>query len=86
MKERKKAAALKYDNIYEPPIVTASGTGYIAEKILEKAMEGNVPIIENKELTELLTKVEVGDSIPEEVYEAVATILAYIMSIDSTLE
>lgn len=82
MKKVRKAAALKYDKGYDVPIVTAAGMGLIADKIIEKANESNVAIVENKELAELLTKVDVGDSIPTELYEAVAKIIAYVMDID----
>lgn len=85
MKEQKKAAALKYDINYQAPMVTAAGSGYIAEKILEKAEEEKVPVIENKELADLLSKVEVGDNIPYELYDAVARVLAYVMEIDNLI-
>lgn len=82
-KERKKAAALKYETGYKAPIVTAAGMGLIADKIIEKAAENEVPIVYNKELANLLTNVEVGDSIPYELYDAVAEVIGYIMSVDS---
>lgn len=82
-KERKKAAALKYENGYRAPIVTAAGMGLIADKIIEKAAENEVPVVYNKELANLLTNVEVGESIPYELYDAVAEIIGYIMSVDS---
>ncbi|SHJ92139.1 flagellar biosynthesis protein [Hathewaya proteolytica DSM 3090] len=83
--KNQKAAALKYNTGYEAPVVTAAGAGFIAEKIIEKASENNVPIVENKELAELLTKTEIGDSIPAELYDAVARILAYVLDIDNSL-
>lgn len=86
MKKEKKAAALKYDVGYEAPVVTAAGAGFMAERILEKAKDSQVPIVENKELTELLTKTEIGDTIPAELYDAVARILAYVLEIDSLVE
>lgn len=86
MNKRRKAAALKYESTYEAPIVTAAGAGQIAEKIIDKAKENDVPIVENKELTELLTKVDVGDNVPAELYDAVASVLAYVLEIDSLVE
>ena len=86
MKKEKKAAALKYDVGYEAPVVTASGAGFIAERILERAKKNSVPIVENKELTELLTKTEIGDSIPAELYDAVARVLAYVLDLDSLVK
>jgi flagellar biosynthesis protein len=85
MSQRKKAATLKYEKNFEAPIVTAAGIGNIAEKIIEKAEENNVPVVYNKELSELLCNVDVGDSIPTELYEAVAYVIAYITDIDKLL-
>lgn len=83
-KERKKAAALKYEVGYEAPIVTAVGMGKIADKIVEKASENEVPVVYNKELTDLLTNVDIGSSIPYELYDVVAEIISYVMKVDDT--
>ncbi len=82
MKNIKKAAALKYEIGYDAPIVTAAGMSAIADKIIEKAEENNVPVVYNKELADLLTNVDIGQSIPSELYEAVAKIIAYVMDMD----
>lgn len=82
MKNAKKAAALKYENNYDTPIVTAAGMGAIADNIVKKAEESKVPVVYNKEMADLLTKVDVGDSIPAELYEAVAKIIVYVMDMD----
>lgn len=84
MKKVKKAAALKYDKGYETPIVTAAGMGYIADKIIEKAEENDVPVVYNKEMADLLTNVDVGAQIPSELYEAVAKIIVYVMDKDKS--
>ncbi|SMC28594.1 flagellar biosynthesis protein [Clostridium acidisoli DSM 12555] len=84
-KNNKKAAALRYEQSYEAPIVTAAGIGLIADKIIEKADENNVPIVYNKELADLLQNVDIGESIPSEIYEIVAEIIAYVMSVDNNL-
>jgi flagellar biosynthesis protein len=83
---RKKAAALKYELGYEAPVVTALGMGIVAEKIIEKADENKVPIVYNKELADLLLNVDVGDSIPPELYNVVAEVIAYIMKVDNSLK
>jgi len=86
MKNKKKAIALNYDEKYEAPIVTAAGMGYVADKIIEIAKENEVPIIVNEEMANLLNNVEVGDSIPEELYGAVAEIIAFVMSVDKKID
>jgi flagellar biosynthesis protein len=86
MKNRKKAIALNYDDKYTAPIVTAAGMGYVADKIIEKAKENQVPIVVNEEMANLLNNVGVGDSIPEELYGAIAEIIAFVMSVDKKLD
>lgn len=80
--DRRKAAALKYELNYDAPMVTAAGMGYVADKIIEEAENNEVPVVYNKELAELLTNVDVGSYIPQELYSAVAEVIAYIMDID----
>lgn len=72
------AIAMRYDPLFAPaPQVLAKGTNKMAEKIKEIARENNIPIRENRPLAQALYKqVEVGDIIPEEMYQAVAAILA----------
>ncbi|MEW9094421.1 MAG: EscU/YscU/HrcU family type III secretion system export apparatus switch protein [Clostridiaceae bacterium] len=84
--KKKKAAALKYENGYSAPIVTATGMGYIADKIIEKAEEKNIPIVYDQELANLLTSVDVGDSIPFELYDAIAKVIAYVVDIDEMID
>ena len=86
MKGRKKAAALKYQENLVAPLVTASGMGHIAHKIIEKAEENDVPIVYNKELTDLLCNVDIGEYIPGDLYEAVAHIIAYVTDLDRIIE
>ncbi|MDZ5000505.1 flagellar biogenesis protein [Clostridium perfringens] len=86
MKGRKKAAALKYEQNLIATIVTACGMGHIADKILEKAEENYVPVVYNKELTDLLCNVDIGEQIPSDLYEAVAHIIAYVTDLDRIVE
>ena len=74
------AVAIKYDEKgLSAPRVMASGKGKVAEKIREIAREHNIPIRENKPLARSLFKtVKVGEEIPEELFEAVAILLAEI--------
>lgn len=74
------AIALKYDRGESiAPVVVAKGAGAVAEKIKEMARESSVPIVENKPVARALFKAaDIGDMIPEELYKAVAEILAYV--------
>lgn len=85
MKNRKKAVALKYEPTYEAPMVTAAGIGQIADNILNKARESNVPIVYDQELTNLLSNVDIGNSIPIELYDAVAKVIAYVVDVDENI-
>ena len=86
MDNRKKAAALRYDVNYEAPVVTAAGIGQIADNILSKAEESNIPVVYNKQLANLLTNIDIGSDIPVELYDAVAKVIAYVVDIDNNLK
>ena len=76
------AVAIKYDpKENDAPIVVAKGQDYLALRIKEIAKENKVQIVENKALARsLYAAVDVGDAIPEELYQAVAEVLAYVYS------
>lgn len=80
--KRKKAAALRYDKSYSSPVVTAVGFGQIAENILDTAKSNDVPIIENSDLVDSLSLIPIGQSIPSELYDAVAEIIAFVYSLN----
>ncbi|ONI38505.1 flagellar biosynthesis protein FlhB [Candidatus Epulonipiscium fishelsonii] len=82
MEERKKAAAISYKGGMGAPEITASGQGFMAEKIIEEAKQNDVPIYQDKQLANLLTELEVGSQIPPEVYEIVAKILVFVGDMD----
>lgn len=76
----KKAVALRYDeNKDTAPIIVASGMGYMAEKIVELANDSGVPIYEDNSLATVLTQLNLGSEIPEEIYQAVVDIYAYFL-------
>ena len=87
MKKKKvtRAAALKYSSEKDnAPKVVASGRGEVAEKIFEKAIEENVPVYQDANLAETLTKIKLGSEIPEELYNVVAEVLAFISLMDES--
>ncbi|MCI8731393.1 MAG: type III secretion protein [Lachnospiraceae bacterium] len=76
----KKAVALKYDERQSAaPIVVASGMGYVAEKMVEVANESGVPVYEDNSLATVLSQLNLGTEIPEELYKAVVDIYAYFL-------
>lgn len=78
----KQAIALEYDPTEDAPKVIASGRGLIAEKIIEKAKEANVPVHKDEKLASTLSKLEIGEMIPPELYEVVAEILVFVDAMD----
>lgn len=73
------AVALKYDAMSIAPKVIAKGAGVVAEKIKALAKEHNVPVMENKPLARVMFKtLKIGQTIPRELYTAVAEILSYV--------
>ena len=88
MKDQKKyktSVALSYDEV-GAPTVTASGDGLIAEAIIERAREFDVPVVEDAKLAQLLSSVPLGEEIPVELYQAVAEILVFLMRLEMTLD
>ena len=78
----KQAIALEYNPSEDAPRVVASGRGLLAEKIIEKAKEADVPIHRDDKLADTLSRLEIGDMIPPELYEVVAEILIFVDSMD----
>lgn len=78
----KQAIALEYDPSQDAPKVVASGRGLLAERILEKAKEANVPIHKDTKLADTLSRLEIGEMIPPELYEVVAEILVFVDAMD----
>lgn len=78
----KQAIALEYDPNDAAPKVIATGRGIIAEKIIEKAKEADVPVHQDGKLADTLSRLEIGEMIPPELYEVVAEILLFVDNMD----
>ncbi len=79
----KKASALSYSpGEDKAPKIIASGKGEIAQKIIEKAKEANIPVYEDSHLAEALSHISIGEEIPAELYEVVAEVLSFISRLD----
>ena len=79
---RRRATALHYEGTGAPK-VTATGQGYIADRILEVARENGIPIREDPALSRALEALELGEEIPEDLYKAVAEAIAWAYSLDA---
>nr|MBQ8251996.1 EscU/YscU/HrcU family type III secretion system export apparatus switch protein [Lachnospiraceae bacterium] len=78
----KQAIALTYDPEEDAPKVVASGRGALAERIIEEAKQAKVPVHKDSKLADTLSKLEIGDMIPPELYEVVAEILVFVDQMD----
>jgi len=78
----KTAVALSYDPGDLAPKILATGKGELAERIIEKGKEGNVPLYKDNKLANTLSKLEIGDTIPQELYDVVAEILVFVDDMD----
>ncbi|NPA87842.1 EscU/YscU/HrcU family type III secretion system export apparatus switch protein [Caminibacter pacificus] len=78
-----KAVALKY-KAYEDnaPKVVAKGKGVLAQKIIQKAKEYDVPLFQNEALADMLLSVEVGEEIPPKMYEAVVEVFVWLYNLE----
>ncbi len=81
-KKEKTAVALAYNPGDDAPKILATGKGYIAERIIEEAKEHDVPFYKDDKLAETLSRLEIGDAIPPELYEVVAEILVFVDGMD----
>ncbi len=76
-----KAVALSYDESKQAaPIIVAAGSGYTATKIMEIANQNNIPIYEDNSLATMLSQLELGQEIPEELYKTIVDIYVYFLN------
>ena len=78
----KKAVALQYGAGDAAPVIVASGMGYMAEKIVEVAAGSGVPIYEDNSLATVLSQLQLGREVPEELYQAIVEIYVYFLRFD----
>lgn len=76
--KQKTAVAVAYEPGERAPKIIATGKGYTAERIIEKAKEANIPFYRDDKLAKTLSKLEIGEMIPPELYEVVAEILVFV--------
>ena len=77
-----RAAALRYRAGDGAPVIVASGMGHLAEKIVEVAADNGVPVYEDTSLATILSQMQLGREIPEELYQAVVEIYLYFLDFD----
>ncbi len=87
MSKSDKAVALKYNLEQDlAPVVVASGYGHIAEKIIDIAENRGIPVYRDDSASSMLCMLDVGRTIPPELYEAVAAIYCQILEVAGELK
>ena len=76
MNKEPKAIALQYDKINAPKL-TAKGNAELADEIIRLAEQHGIPLYENSELVNILSKLDLGEEIPEVLYRVIAEIIAF---------
>jgi beta-lactamase class D len=83
IEESRLAIALHYEKGSGAPVVVAKGKGTIGAKIIEIAKTHDIPIEENEVLAGALSKVELGEEIPPDLYKAVAEVLVFVLRLSA---
>lgn len=82
MDTKAKAVSLKYPENADAPYISAAGKGLAAQKMLEIAEEKHIPIVKDASLVNVISLKTVGEIIPEELYEAVAKVFAFVAALE----
>ena len=80
--KEKTAVAIQYDPGDAAPKILATGKGHVAQKIIEEAKKADVPFYKDSKLADTLSRMEIGEAIPPELYEVVAEILVFVDDMD----
>lgn len=85
-KSIKKAAAIKYDQMKDlAPKITAKGHGKVAEKMIALAKSHQIPLVEDRNLVQLLDALDINTAIPPQLYQAVAEVLVFIYRMNAQI-
>lgn len=80
--KKRRPVAVAYNPGEVAPKILAVGKGEVAERIIETAKENDVPFYQDNKLAETLSRLQIGDTIPPELYEVVAEILVFVDDMD----
>ncbi|WLD95136.1 EscU/YscU/HrcU family type III secretion system export apparatus switch protein [Alkalihalobacillus sp. AL-G] len=84
---RKSVVAMKYEESRSAaPRVIAKGKGATADEILSIANEYKIPVQEDPSLVQLLSKLDINEEIPPNLYQAVAEVFAFIYQLDQSVK
>jgi len=76
---KRSALAVEYDKEKDgAPKIVAKGKGAVADKIIDLAKKNDIPLYEDPDLIEILSKLDLGQEIPPEMYKLIAEVLIYV--------
>lgn len=85
--KKNKAVALKYNaDVDRAPVIIASGSGNVANKIIEIAEQNGIPVYRDDSAASLMCMLEVGNTIPPELYEVIAAIYCQLLNSSEKLK
>ena len=77
--DKKAAIAVHYDKDHDAaPKIVAKGKGTVADKIIELAKKSDIPMYQDRDLVEILSKLDLGAEIPAEMYKLIAEVLVFV--------
>ena len=76
------AVALRYPEWADAPYISAKAKGSVAERLVQIAMENDVPVVEDAQTANVLSIQSIGSFIPESTYSAIAAIFAFVIDIE----
>lgn len=86
-RKKKKAVAVKYKAGQSAvPSVAAKGAGEMAKRIIKIAKENGIPIKEDPDLVETLSKLDINQDIPPELYQVIAEVLAWVYRVNKRFD
>lgn len=80
-----KAVALTYNDNLPAPFILAKGKALLAKRIIEIAGKHGIEIVNSSNLADILFEIEIGSFIPEDLYEIIAELLAYVYNVQAEL-
>lgn len=77
-----KAVALRYPDWADAPFISAVAEGRLAQYLIQVAQEHDIPVVQDREMADVLSIHSVGDVIPEDTYAVIAGIFAFIARLE----
>ena len=81
-RKQRVSVSLKYPQNVDAPLITAKAEGILAKRMVDIALENDIPVVEDDVLANVLTLRQIGECIPETTWQAVAGVFAMISALE----